>query len=204
MATGLALATYGALIWAGDSFGWTGDHQSIALAGSLASMGVLLVGLGIAGWRAGFIAFLAIVLAIATWSSTIVPRGLDVSGQVGERNWAPASVTAGVNSQNYRLGVGSGVLDLSSLPTEGLSTVVPIPQIPVYVGMGELVVRVPAGLTVQVVGQVGLGEIVRPGQTEGNGRSGSEISQSIVVGQGPTEVIVDAGVGLGQLTIVKE
>lgn len=204
MAFGLALATYGSLIWAGNVFGWTGDHQSIALAGSLASMGLLLVGLGIAGWRAGFVAFLTIVLAIATLSSTIVPRWLDVSGEIGERTWSPASATAGVNPQTYRLGIGSGVLDLGSLPTEGLSTVVPTPQIPVYVGLGELVVRVPAGLTVQVVGQVGLGEIVLPGETEGNGRDGSDISQSTVVGEGPTEVIVDAGVGLGSLTIVKE
>ncbi|MDQ1483798.1 MAG: hypothetical protein QOF35_1874, partial [Actinomycetota bacterium] len=35
LALGLALATYGSLSWAGNSFSWTGDHQSIAMAGSL-------------------------------------------------------------------------------------------------------------------------------------------------------------------------
>jgi hypothetical protein len=204
LAIGLALATYGSVIWAGNIFGWTGDHQSTALAGSLAAMGLLLVGLGIAGWRAGFVAFLTIVLAIATWSSTIVPRGLDLGGQVGDITWAPTSATAGVNPQDYRLGVGSGVLDLGSLPTEGLGTAAPTPHLPVYVGVGELEVRVPPGLTVQVISRVGLGEIVLPGETEGNSRGGSDISRSTVVGEGPTEVIVDAGVGLGSLTIVKE
>lgn len=197
LAIGLALVTYGSLTWLGTEFNWSGDHLAIALAGSLAVIGLLLVVLGLAGWRAGFVAFLAAILAVAAWSSTVVPAGIHVGGRVGDATWAPTSVTP---DANYHLGVGKGVLDLSGLPTEGLRET----KLPAYVGLGDLKVVVPQGLTVKVVGHVGLGEILLPGDTGSDGQGGTDISRSIVIGDGPTEVVVDAGVGIGQLTVVKE
>jgi len=197
LAIGLALATYGSLIWAGTELSWAGDHRAIALAGALAAIGLLMVVLGLAGWRAGFVAFLAVVLAVAAWSSTVVPTGIQLGGRVGDATWAPTSVTG---DANYHLGVGNGVLNLSELPTEGLSEA----KIPAYVGLGELKVVVPQDLTVKVVGHVGLGEILLPGDTGSSGQGGSDVARSIVIGDGPTEVVVDAGVGIGQLTVVKE
>jgi len=197
LAIGLALVTYGSLSWLGTEFSWPGDHQAIAMAGSLAAIGLLLVGLGLAGWRSGFVAFLAVVLAITAFSSTVVPSGIQLGGRVGDATWAPTSVTAGTN---YHLGVGDGVLNLSQLPTEGLSGA----RIPAYVGLGDLKVIVPEDLTVRVVGHVGLGEILLPTDAASNGQGGSDITRSIVLGDLPTEVVVDAGVGVGQLTVVKE
>jgi len=197
LAIGLALATYGSLTWAGNSFSWPGDHVAIALAGSLATIGLLMVVLGLAGWRTGFVTFLAIVLAISAWSSSVVPTGIHLGGRVGDATWAPTSIAS---TADYRLGVGDGVLDLSGLPTEGLSEA----KIPAYVGMGQLKVVVPQDLTVQVKGHVGLGEILLPNDAGNSGQGGSDVSRSIVIGDGPTEVVVDAGVGVGQLTVVKE
>ena len=197
LAIGLALVTYGSLTWLGSEFAWTGDHRAIALAGSLAAIGLLLVVLGLAGWRAGFVAFLAVVLAISAWSSTVVPAGIHLGGRVGDARWAPTSVTP---AANYHLGAGDGVLNLGGLPTEGLSEA----KIPAYVGIGDLKVVVPQGLTVKVVGHVGLGEILLPADAGSNGQGGTDVSRSIVIGDGPTEVVVDAGVGVGQLTVVKE
>jgi len=197
LAIGLALVTYGSLSWLGTEYSWPGDHQTIAMAGSLAAIGLLLVGLGLAGWRSGFVAFLAVVLAITAFSSTVVPSGIQLGGRVGDASWAPTSVTAGTN---YHLGVGNGVLNLSQLPTEGLSGA----RIPAYVGLGDLKVIVPEDLTVRVVGHVGLGEILLPTDAASNGQGGSDITRSIVLGDLPTEVVVDAGVGVGQLTVVKE
>jgi hypothetical protein len=197
LAIGLALVTYGSLSWLGTEYQWTGDHQVIAMAGSLAALGLLLVVLGFAGWRAGFVAFLAVVLAITAFSSTVVPSGIQVGGRVGDALWAPTSVNP---DANYHLGAGDGVLDLTSLPTEGLSEV----KIPAYVGLGELRVIVPEDLTVKVVGKVGLGEIVFPADTGKDGQGGTDIARTVVIGDEPTEVVVDAGVGVGQLTVVKE
>ena len=67
-----------------------------------------------------------------------------------------------------------------------------------------LKVLVPPGLTVKVVGHVNLGEILLPGDPANNGQGGSDVSRSVVIGDGPTEVVVNAGVGIGQLTVVKE
>jgi len=153
--------------------------------------------LGLTGWRAGFVAFLAVVLAIAAWTSAVVPAGIQVNGGVGDATWAPTSVTAGTS---YHLGVGNGVLDLSGLPTEGLGGA----AIPASVGIGDLKVIVPPGLTVKVVGHVSLGEILLPTDPGSNGQSGSDVSRSILIGNGPTEIEVNAGVGIGQLTVVKE
>jgi phage shock protein PspC (stress-responsive transcriptional regulator) len=197
LAVGLALVTYGSLIWMGTEYSWTGSHQAIAFAGSLAAMGLLMVVLGLAGWRPGFVTFLAIVLSIAAWSSAVVPNGIHLGGRIGDATWAPTSVSG---DANYQLGVGDGVLNLSGLPTEGLSEA----KIPAYVGMGELKVVVPPDLTVKVVGHVGLGEILLPNDAGNSGQGGSDVSRSVVIGDGPTEVVVDAGVGIGQLTVVKE
>jgi hypothetical protein len=196
LAIGLALVTYGSLRWLGTEYHWTGDHRSIAMAGSLAAIGLVLVVLGLAGWRSGFVAFLAVVLAITAWSSAVVPTGIHFGGRVGDATWKPTSVT----DAKYHLGAGEGVLDLSGLPTEGLSEA----KIPVYVGLGELKVLVPEGLTVKVVGHVGLGEILLPTDAGESGHDGADVSRSVVIGDGPAEVLVDAGVGLGQLTVVKE
>ena len=200
VAIGLAVATYGSLIWAGNAFSWTGSHTAIALAGSLAAIGLTSVVLGVAGWRAGFVAFLAVVLAVSAWTSSVIPAGIQVNGRVGDATWKPTSVTATANNDNYRLGLGNGVLDLSGLPTEGIGPA----TIPVSVGIGDLKVLVPTGLTVKVVGHVNLGEILLPGDPSNNGQGGSDVSRSVVIGDGPTEVVVNAGVGIGQLTVVKE
>jgi hypothetical protein len=197
LAIGLALVTYGSLSWLGTEFNWPGDHRAIAMAGSLAAMGLLLVGLGLAGWRAGFVALLTIVLAITAWSSTVVPIGINVGGRDAS-TWTPTSVTA---DPNYHLGAGNAVLDLGGLPTKGLGEA----KLAASVGLGELKVLVPQGLTARVVGHVGLGENLLltsdAGDTE---QSGIGVTRSVVLGSGPTEVVVDASVGLGQLTVVKE
>ena len=208
---GLALATYGSLLWAGTFYAWTGDHTAIALAGSLAATGLLMVGLGVAGWRAGFAAFLAVVLAISAWTSSVIPSGIHVSGRIGDAVWTPTSFT-GANDHTYQLGIGNGVLDLGRLPGQSLGTgPVPAPSpgitpttIPASVGVGELKVIVPAGLTVKVIGHVSLGEILLPNDPGTSGQGGSDVNRSVVIGDGPTQVVVHAGVGIGQLTVVKE
>ena len=197
VAIGLALVAYGILSWLGADLNWAGNHQTIALAGSLAAMGIVLVGLGLAGWRAGFLAFVTVVLAITAWSSTVVPAGIHLGGRMGDATWAPTSV---LPDANYHLGAGTGILDLSALPAEGMSEV----KLPAYVGLGELTVIVPDDLTVEVVGHVSLGEIALPGDVGSDSQGGTDLTRTMVIGEGPTEVVLDAGVGIGSLTVVKE
>ena len=157
----------------------------------------IVVAIGNETQHEGLATTLAIVLAFTAFSSAVVPSGIHLGGRVGDARWAPTSVATDVD---YHLGVGDGVLDLSGLPTEGLSEA----KIPAYVGLGELRVIVPEGLTVKVRGHVGLGQISLPGDARSEGQGDTDISRTIDVGTGPTEVVVDAGVGVGQLTVVKE
>jgi hypothetical protein len=190
--------TFGTVNWLANENAWTGNHTVIALAASLGAVALLLVGLGIAGLRAGFVGFLAIVLALSAVATSAVPTGLHFNGRFGDATWKPTAVTSDLD---YELSAGKGVLDLGKLPIDGLHEA----KIPAYIGLGELRVLVPAGLNVKVEGHVGLGNIVAPGD-ENDGQGGSDISRTFIVGDpaGPVEVVVDAGLGVGQLTVVKE
>ncbi|MGN6636901.1 MAG: PspC domain-containing protein, partial [Oryzihumus sp.] len=68
---GLALVTYGLMTWLGDVFNLPGNHTVIALASALGALGLLVLGIGIAGWRAGFLGFLTVCLAIALWAVAV-------------------------------------------------------------------------------------------------------------------------------------
>jgi hypothetical protein len=127
---------------------------------------------------------------------------MHVNGRVGSTTWTPTSVSASADN-TYQLGIGDGVLDLRQLPTQSLTSANPV-TIPAYVGLGDLKVLVPRGLRVLVAGHVGLGAIVLPDDTDGRTQGGSDVSRSAKFGNGTAEVVVSAGVGIGQLTVVKE
>ena len=200
VAVGLAMVAYGGTLWLGDQLGFSGDHHVIALAATLAALGLLVLGLGVAGWRTGFVGVLAILTALATLSSGAVADGARWGGRLGNATWTPTATSLAAGGSSYRIGVGDGRLDLRGLPVDGLAN----PTIPTRVGMGELTVVVPEGLTVALHGHVGLGEITVQGPDGSHTRDGSDVQQNVTVGTGPTEVTVDANVGVGQITVVKE
>jgi phage shock protein PspC (stress-responsive transcriptional regulator) len=200
VAVGLAMVAYGGTLWLGDRLGFSGDHHVIALAATLAALGLLVLGLGVAGWRTGFVGVLAILTALATLGSGAVADGARWGGRVGDATWTPTAASLAAGGSSYRIGVGDGQLDLRALPVDGLAN----PTIPARVGMGELTVVVPEGLTVALHGHVGLGEITVPEPDRSRPRDGSDVQQNVTVGTGPAEVTVDANVGVGQITVVKE
>ena len=200
VAVGLAMVAYGGTLWLGDQLGFSGDHHVIALAATLAALGLLVLGLGVAGWRTGFVGVLAILTALATLGSGAVADGARWGGRLGDATWTPTAAGLAAGGSSYRIGVGDGQLDLRGLPVDGLAN----PTIPARVGLGELTVVVPEGLTVALHGHVGLGEITVQGPDGPHTRDGSDVQQNVTVGTGPTEVTVDANVGVGQITVVKE
>jgi phage shock protein PspC (stress-responsive transcriptional regulator) len=196
---GLAMVAYGGTLWAGDSLGIHGDHHVIALAGALAALGLLVLGLGVAGWRAGFLGFLAVCTAVATLAAGAAPDGLRVNGRMGDVTWTPTVSDLGTG-RSYDVGIGNGRLDLSGL-SDGVTG---HPTIPAHVGIGQLTVLVPHGLTVALDGHVGAGEISVQDPTGTRMRNGTDVQQNATVGSGPTDVTLDANVGVGQITVVKE
>jgi phage shock protein PspC (stress-responsive transcriptional regulator) len=202
--TGLALAAYGLAAWGHTEFGWSGDEHVTGLAAALAVMGLSVIGMGLAGFRSGLTGFLAVVLAITTWFASVVPS-LELGGGIGDRDWRPRGVDT---SEDFRLGVGSANLHLDSYPTSPSTP----GEINARVGVGELRIYVPEDLTVEVRSNVNAGEIREAGGwglDENNrwtqdGPGGRNLSNTELIGSGPTDVVVHARVGLGQIIIGKE
>ncbi|KRF23995.1 hypothetical protein ASG95_04995 [Phycicoccus sp. Soil803] len=210
---GLALAAYGATLSIHDAANWPGSDETVALAAALGVLGLGTLVLGLLGRRAGFTGFLAIVLALVTWTASVVPD-VTFGGGIGERTWRPSATDT---SERYRLSIGSAELDLANAPDNpGTAR-----EIEARVGIGELRIYIPENLTVEVRSSVGAGDISRidtadlgpiaPRGTNGDGdpiqldgRDGRNISTVETFGTGTPDVVVDAHVGLGQILIGKE
>jgi hypothetical protein len=117
---------------------------------------------------------------------------LDVpwTGGVGDRTERP---TTPAELREYELGVGNLVVDLSRLQVPAGTTAVEA-----RLGVGELVVELPDGVSVEVVASSGLGEVQVLGQQEGG--FGSRLDTTSELG-GDRRLRVDARVGVGQVRV---
>jgi phage shock protein PspC (stress-responsive transcriptional regulator) len=132
---------------------------------------------------------IALVLA-AIIASTV---NFHLGDGVGDRNFAP--LTAAELRQNYRLGVGSLELDLTGLelPT-GTTTV------HARLGLGDLHVIVPPGVTVHTTGHVGLGQTDVLGHQDDGHDVDVEVT-SPALGAAEKRLDLDAHVGIGQIDV---
>ena len=210
---GLAVAAYGATLSLHDAAHWSGSDETVALAAALGVLGLGTLVLGLLGRRAGFTGFLAIVLALVTWTASVVPD-VTFGGGMGERTWRPSTTDT---SARYRLSVGSAQLDLAQVADNAGTP----RQIDARVGIGELNIYIPDNLTVEVRSSVGAGDITRMGTPDlgpvappGDGtdrdavvlgdRNGRDVSTVETFGEGEPDVVVTAHVGLGQIQIGME
>lgn len=204
LVAGLALAAYGLALWAHDGFAWSGSREVVALAAALSVTGAGVLGMGLAGLKTGLTGFMAIVLALLTWSASVLPQ-VDVGGGIGDRTWRP-SATDGTEA--YRLGIGSASLFLGDLPTAPAAA----GHMEASVGVGELRIYVPEDLTVEIRSDVSGGTIREAngwhldenGQWTEQGPSGRSISTTEVIGTGTPDLILEASVGLGEIIVSKE
>lgn len=202
--SGLALAAYGLAAWGHEQFAWSGDQHVVSLAAALTVAGLSVLGMGLAGFRSGLTGLLAVLLALSTWFASVVPN-VQLGGGVGDREWRPVGAQT---SQEFRLGIGSANLRLDDYPTSPSTP----GDVTARVGIGELRIYVPSDLTVEVRSDVSAGDIrLASGQsidesTSGtpDGQGGRNLSSTEVIGTGPTDLVVHAHVGLGQIIIGKE
>jgi len=160
---------------------------------------LLVVGAGLlVGTRFGRARWLlpvGLLLALAL-AATAAAHEAGLEDGVGEREWRASG------SGSYRLGMGEAVLDLGGLRAGDHA------RVEARVGVGQLTVLVPDDLVVDVVSDVGLGEISR---TEESARSrlsldergGNDLHEQFLVG-GPADeatVDLDLEVGLGEIEV---
>lgn len=133
-----------------------GTSLEIGLTAGLAVFALGLIVTAFAGRTGVGTIFVTAVTAGLLAAATVIPK--DIPTSAGNRTWHPASVAA--VHPRYELGLGAGTLDLRGLTVPEGRTV----STRAGVGAGLLKVEVPAGLTVRVHVETGLGDVRLPGQ----------------------------------------
>lgn len=159
------------------------------IATAVAVLGLGLVVGGFVG-RARWLILIGVILLPVLWFTSFWPD--DFSFTAGETTYEPVTVTD--VETPYELGVGSLTVDLSGLSAEELAEV---GRIEASLGMGELVVRLPAGVGVDVAAQVGAGAVEGPF----NQASGVGIDITRDIGPDPVVLELDLQVGMGVIKI---
>ncbi|HSC91584.1 MAG TPA: LiaF domain-containing protein [Gaiellaceae bacterium] len=156
-------------------------------------IGLLLIAVGAAvvllpaGIGRGLLIVLGILLALA--GAAVATVDVDLSGGIGEDKEHPRTVAD--LDDRYELGIGSLKIDLTDLEVDGSA------QLDAQVGIGELVVAVPPGVTVVVDAHTGAGDIQALGEEE----SGFDADMDETFERGSDTLTVKAEVGIGAIKV---
>jgi phage shock protein PspC (stress-responsive transcriptional regulator) len=197
---GIAIASIGLGVALDGPLSFPGSAASLGFLIALTGVSLVVLVLGLRGRASGFSGFLAVCLA-GLLAISLVDTRTHAGDGVGERLWSPVPA-AGVTT--FELGAGDAVLDLGALVTDVPRST---PQtIAVDMGAGELTILVPPELDARIDTSVGFGEISHIGGTGSatGGSGGPDQKKSVTVGDTPVQVIVDAELGLGQITIQEQ
>ena len=179
--------------------GRTVTPEVFSLGCALAGVGLALVVIGLMGRRAGFVGFLAVVLAVVAAVGTAGPSPAVLHAGVGDRTW---NVADDPGRTLYELGAGDSTLDLTGVTTGQ--------KITVTQGVGDMQIIVPEGVRAVVHASVDLGDLKRTTVAADGDRTTdneSDTSDSLghtedyTVGTGTTTVDVTASLHAGDMTI---
>ena len=179
-----------------------GSAWLVAGCTALAVIAVGIVAAGVLGLRAGGLAPIGVLLAIGVIAGSLLPTPGSFDG-FGTRTWAPVSAAAA--EPGIRLGAGQVTADLSRPGLlAGASTLTPV-RVDASIGIGQLDLVVPPGTSAVIHASVGAGEVRSEltGSTDtGTQQSGPGIDRTIRIGTGEPVLVVEAGVGLGQIRVI--
>jgi phage shock protein PspC (stress-responsive transcriptional regulator) len=138
---------------------------SIAITAGLAVLGA---GLIIAAWygRSRGLVSLGVVLCLALVATSTIGE-VPSDGRWGDVRWRPVTSQA---DQSYRVIIGEGNLDLTSLPLGAGQRV----RVRAEVSFGEMKVTVPSGVTTEVHARSSLGDVNVAGKVT-SGRPGARV-----------------------------
>lgn len=201
---GIALVGIGLGAALDDPLGFPGSSATLGFLIALTGVSVVVLTLGLRGRASGFSGFLVVTLALLLVTASAASR-VEIRDGVGDRTWTPVPATG---TTAFELGAGEATLDLTRLattPPTGTPAATTPQEVTVQMGAGDLTIVVPNGLDVRVDASVGFGDITHRGGIGGStDTSGSDRSTSTVIGDQPVQVVVDAQLGLGQITIQEQ
>jgi PGF-CTERM protein len=190
-----------ALIVVGVLIGWNGATDSDVPVRAIIAAALAVVGLGLVVGayvgRARGLVVLGVLLTLLVSAAAVAD--IPVRGGVGDRTWAPATVSD--LHDPYRLGVGQSELDLTQLDLASAGRT----RVEIRQGVGHLLVIVPDNVVVRVVADANAGEVLLPGQHQVNG---TDLSERVVLPEGSAPsaavLVVDAELGVGSLEVRRE
>lgn len=178
--------------WLLEVLGVTEFPWDVLLPAALIGVGVALILVSRTGSGHGGLLTTGVVLTVVLVLGSVLD--VPIAGGVGDRDVRPASVDD--LRDDYRLGIGQLLLDLSGLsPTdlEGTSR-----RVDVEVGIGEAVVIVAEDVSVQVRAHAGVGDVTVFGSSNG----GVDVERTASP-EGPLLALLelDVSVGLGEVEV---
>jgi predicted membrane protein len=185
-----ALLVLVGIAWLLDASGVTVPWRAV-LPAVLIAVGLATAAGAFQGRQHGLMAVgVALMAVLSVAVATNWDLDVPLASGVGERREAPSTPA---DLEGYRLGVGNFRLDLRRLQVPPGTT-----SVEARVGIGELTVEVPDGVSVEVTASSGLGEV----QVFGDHQSGfgSRIDAASEVG-GDRRLEIDARIGLGQVRV---
>ena len=183
------------LVLLGIGIGWLVEALGVDvpwdlfLPGALVAIGGMLIFTARSGAGQGGLITAGVVLTIVL----LIGTAFDVpfTGGVGERTVRP---TGGVIDRDVELGVGELTFDLTGVD---FATMVGGTELRARVGVGELVVIVPAEAPIRVEAHSGLGSVQVFGQEEG----GVDVEITTPAPIGAPAITLVATVGIGEVRV---
>jgi phage shock protein PspC (stress-responsive transcriptional regulator) len=200
LSLGIALVGIGLGAALDDPLGFPGSSATLGFLIALTGVSIVTLVLGLRGRASGFSGFLVVTLGLLLMASVAASR-VDIQDGVGDKTWTPVPATG---TSSFELGAGDATLDLGRLPSDVARTT---PQVVrVEMGAGNLTILVPDDLDTRVDASVGIGNISHTGGSVvgTNEFAGTDRSTSTLIGDEPVQVVVDAELGLGQITIQEQ
>jgi hypothetical protein len=187
--------TFGVLVVAGGILGLlaaAGVHipWAVVIAIGAVAFGFGIVCGAILGRRVGGMAFLGLVLVGAALLASTVH--LHLGGGVGNRTYVPIAAPR----SDYRLGIGDLQVDLSKA-----SLTAPQTQVNARVGIGNVDVIVPKGVSVRVIGHSGAGDV----KLLGHDSNGHDVDQTVSApgGVGTPKLVINARADIGRVLVTR-
>jgi Cell wall-active antibiotics response 4TMS YvqF len=179
--------------------GWLLDANGVevpwraVLPAALIAVGLATIVGGTRGRQHGLMLLgLAMTVALAVAVATDWGLELTLVGGVGERVHEPATTA---DLREYRLAIGQMTVDLERLQVPEGTTVVRA-----RVGIGELVVRAPAGVPVRLDGRSGVGQ-VQGLDREQNGLGNRLDVRTDDFDAAPRRLVLDLRTGVGEIRV---
>ncbi|MYS19408.1 phage shock protein C (PspC) family protein [Streptomyces sp. DvalAA-14] len=194
------LAVVAAAVGVGASWQYqpAGTSLEIGLTAALGVLGAAFVLASFAGRARGGTVFLSLLTVAGLIGAATLPKSGHGLGSTTWRPQTPAAV-----QKLYQRGAGTGTLDLRGLSPAGGTVVTAV-----RIGAGEVVLRLPRDAVVVIDYNLGLGQVLLPGESDGHGHLGRHRHQVLTyrppagtASAGTVDLDVDLTVG--QLKVIR-